>query len=114
MSYLSADNVVRSEMFGGRVCVLLLFQSTKSLIAQNNFRCSMNATISLKTYDGGPYLLLMHPDPTLEGRLRYAIYEGRTRLGTVAAAGRSSSLHHEVLSSVCDSSTKGDDRLTTS
>ncbi len=102
------------KRLGRRVSVLLLFRSTKQLIVQINFRCSMNATISLKTYDGGPYLLLMHTDPTLEGRLRYAIHEGRTRLGRVAAAGRSSSLYHEVLSSICDSSTKGDDDLTTS
>ncbi len=76
-----------------------------------NFRCSLNSTITLKSYDGGPYLLLMHPDPTLEGRLRYAIREGRTRLGRLAAASRSSSLYHEVLSSICDSSAKGDDTL---
>ncbi len=76
---------------------------------QFNFRCSLNA-ISSEAYHGGPYLLLMHPDPNLEGRLRYTIPEGRTRLGRVAA-GRTPSLYREVSiessSSICDFFTKG-------
>ncbi len=51
----------------------------------------------------------MHPDPTLEGRLRYAIPEGRTRLGRTAAAGRFPCLSPPQMttdvSSTCDSST---------
>ncbi len=67
--------------------------------------------MSSDSYHDGPYLLLMHPDPTLEGRLRYAISEGKTRLGRAAAGIITPSLHRdgsrESLSSICDSLTKG-------